>query len=293
MPMNEGATKRLWRPFFQLGGEVEIHRLGFGAMRVVGNAQIYGAPADRAAALAVLRHASEAGVSFIDTADAYGPGTSEELIAEALHPYRSGLVIATKGGVERPTAEAWKPNGRPAHLRQACEASLKRLRVDCIDLYQLHCVDPEVALEDSMGTLFDLQREGKIRHVGVSNFDILELERAMKLGAIVSVQNRYGVLRRQDEPMLRFCEKHRIAYIPWGPLAEGRSADNAVLVGVAARHGATPTQVAIAWLLSHSPVLVPIPGTSSLAHLEENLAAREFILTTDDMHDLDAAGTPR
>lgn len=290
--MNEGATKRLWRPFFQLGDELEIHRLGFGAMRIVGKTPGFAQPSDREAALAVLRHASESGVSFIDTADAYGPGTSEELIAEALHPYRSGLVIGTKGGVVRPTPDAWRPNGRPDHLRQACEASLARLRVECIDLYQLHCVDPEVALEESMGTLFDLQREGKIRHVGVSNFDILELERAMKLGKVVSVQNRYGVLRRQDEPMLRFCEKHRIAYLPWGPLCMGVSGRE-VLARVAARHGATEAQVAITWLLAHSPVLIPIPGTSSLTHLEENLAAREFILTTDDMHELDAAGTPR
>lgn len=291
--MNEGATKRLWRPFFQLGGEFEIHRLGFGAMRVVGNSQIFGQPQDRAAALALLRHAAESGVSFLDTADSYGPGTSEELIAEALHPYRSGLVIATKGGVIRPTADTWKPNGRPDHLRRACEGSLKRLRVDCIDLYQLHCIDPEVVLEDSMGALFDLQREGKIRHVGVSNFDVPELERARKLGTVASVQNRYGVLRRQDEPMLRFCEKHRIAYLPWGPLCKGVASGTEALARVASRHGATTTQVAIAWLLAHSPILIPIPGTSSLAHLEENLAAREFVLTTDDMVELDAVGMPR
>ena len=196
--------------------------------------------------------------------------------------------VATKGGVVRPTPDQWKPSGRPEHLRLACTESLRRLRVERIDLYQLHCVDPEVPLEDSMGTLFDLQREGKIRHVGVSNFDLPQLERAMKLGTIVSVQNRYGVLRRQDEAMVRFCEQRRIAYLPWGPLSEGRSAEHPVLARVAARNGSTAAQVALAWLLAHSPVMIPIPGTSSLAHLEENLAARELVLTTDDMRELDA-----
>ena len=257
-------------------------------MRVVGNREIFGEPEDRAGMVAVLRHAAESGVSFIDTADCYGPGTSEELVAEALHPYRDRLIVATKGGVVRPTPDQWKPSGRPEHLRLACTESLRRLRVERIDLYQLHCVDPEVPLEDSMGTLFDLQREGKIRHVGVSNFDLPQLERAMKLGTIVSVQNRYGVLRRQDEAMVRFCEQRRIAYLPWGPLSEGRSAEHPVLARVAARNGSTATQVALAWLLAHSPVMIPIPGTSSLAHLEENLAARELVLTTDDMRELDA-----
>lgn len=287
MGINDPATRRLWRPFFRLGEDLEIHRLGFGAMRVVGNAQIFGQPTDRAAAIAVLRSAAETGVSFFDTADAYGPGTSEELLAEALHPYRDGLVIGTKGGVVRPSADQWKPNGRPEHLRQACTDSLRRLRVERIDLYQLHTVDPEVPLEDSLGTLFDLQREGKIRHVGVSNFDLPQLERALTLGKIVSVQNRYGVLRRDDEAVLRFCEQRRIAYLPWGPLAEGRSKEHPVLARVAQRLGATPTQVALSWLLAHSPVLIPIPGTSSLDHLQENLAARELLLTTDDMRELD------
>ncbi len=287
MPNFDGATKRLWRPFFQLGEELEIHRLGFGAMRIVDNPAIFGAPSNREAALALLRHVSEAGISFLDTADSYGPGTSEELIAEALHPYRRGLVIATKGGVVRPSPDAWTPNGRPEHLRQACEASLARLRVERIDLYQLHCLDPEVPLEESVGTLFELQREGKIRHVGVSNFAVAELERAMQLGKIVSVQNRYGLLRRQDEPMLRFCEKHRMAYLPWGSLAG--VGEHPGVHAIAAKHGATPTQVALAWLLAHSPVIIPIPGTSSVQHLEENLAAREFVLGTDDMHALDSA----
>lgn len=283
------ATRRLWRPFFRLGGDLEIHRLGFGAMRVLGNARIWGAPSDRERALGVLRQARDNGVSFIDTADAYGPGTSEELIAEALHPYGDGLVIATKGGVVRPSPEQWKPNGRPEHLQRACEASLRRLRVECIDLYQLHTVDPEVPLEESMGALFELQRAGKVRHVGVSNFDVAQIERAKKLGPIASVQNRYGVLRRRDEAVLRFCEQHQIAYLPWGPLSEGQSKDNAVVRRVAERHGITPTQVAIGWLLAHSPVIVPIPGTSDPEHLRENLGAREVMLTTDDMAELTAA----
>lgn len=259
-------------------------------MRVLGSPRVWGEPTDRANALAVLREAREHGVSFLDTADAYGPGSSEELVAEALHPYGDALVIATKGGVTRPSPDHWKPNGRPEHLRQACEDSLRRLRVERIDLYQLHAVDPEVPLEESMGTLFDLQRQGKVRHVGVSNFDVAQIERAMKLGNVASVQNRYGVLRRQDEDVLRFCEQRSIAYLPWGPLSEGRSKDHPVLARVAERHGATPTQVALSWLLAHSPVIVPIPGTSSLEHLRENLGARELLLTTDDMRDLDAAG---
>lgn len=285
----DAATKRLWRPFLTLGGDLEIHRLGFGAMRVVGNPRIYGQPEDRAGALEVLRRAVRGGTQLIDTADAYGPATSEELIAEALHPYPERLVIATKGGIERPTPEQWKPNGRPEHLRSACEASLRRLRVERIDLYQLHAVDPQVPVEDSMGTLFDLQREGKIRHVGVSNFSVEELDRTRQLGNIVSVQNRYSISLRRDEEVVRYCERHQIAYLPWGPLSEGRAASSDALAKVAKLHGATPTQVALSWLLSHSPNIVPIPGTSKLAHLEENLGARELVLTTEDMQALDAA----
>ena len=286
MPQHDGATKRLWRPFIQLGGELEFHRLGFGAMRVVGNPTIWGEPKNRANALAVLRHASESGVSFFDTADAYGPGTSEELIAEALHPYRSALVVATKGGIERPTEGQWKPNGRPDHLRAACEASLKRLRVERIDLYQLHAIDSAVPLEDSVGTLFDLQREGKVRLVGLSNVSVEQLQRARALGTIVSVQNRYGMLNRKDEATLQYCDQQRIAYLPWGPLVG--SAEHPVVRKVATRTGSTPTQVALAWLLAHSSTIVPIPGTSSLAHLDENLGARELVLTTDDTNELDA-----
>lgn len=284
----ELATKRLWRPFIDIGDST-VFRLGFGAMRIVGAPSIFGAPADRSVAHAVLRRAVEAGTTLIDTADAYGPGTSEELIAEALHPYDEHVLIATKGGLERPSAEQWRRNARPEHLRSACEASLRRLRVECIDLYQLHAIDPDVPLEESMGALFELQREGKIRYVGVSNFSVNELERARKLGGIVSVQNRYSFAQRGDEEMVQYCEKHQLAYLPWGPLSEGHVASMNALAYVAKQHGATPTQVALAWLLSHSPVILPIPGTSNPAHLEENLGTRELVLTTEDMQHLDNA----
>jgi pyridoxine 4-dehydrogenase len=269
-------------------GDLRVGRLGFGAMRITGRS-VWGPPPDRVAAVRLLRRAVELGVSFIDTADSYGPGVSEELIAEALAPYRDGLVIATKGGLTRPEPSEWRRDGRPAHLRAACEASLKRLRTDRIDLYQLHSPDPRVPLEDSIGALIELQREGKIRHIGVSNVDIGELALARRVATIVSVQNRYNLTDRFSEPVLSACERDGIAFLPWSPLAVG--SDTARVSGaiaeIAARYQATPAQVAIAWLLARTPAMLPIPGTSSPAHLEENMQAARLQLSAADLRALD------
>ena len=265
---------------FTLGGDMTVHRLGFGAMRVTGKG-IWGWPADRDAAKAVLRTAVELGIDFIDTANAYGPETSEYLLAEALHPY-DGVVIATKGGLERPAPNDWRANGEPRHLRLACHNSLRRLEVDQIDLYQLHCVDDRVPLEDSLGELRDMQREGKIRHIGVSNFTVPELERARAVVDVVSVQNRYNLGDRAHEPVVDYCSKHGIGFIPWYPLATGALADHPHLREMAAKYEASPGQLALAWLLARSPTMLPIPGTSSVAHLEENTGAREISLTAED-----------
>jgi pyridoxine 4-dehydrogenase len=269
-------------------GDLSVGRLGFGAMRITGRG-VWGPPADRAAAVRLLRRAVELGVTFIDTADSYGPGVSEELIAEALAPYRDGLVIATKGGLTRPGPGEWRRGGRPAHLRAACEASLKRLRTDRIDLYQLHSPDPRVPLDDSVGALIQLQREGKIRHVGVSNVDVSELAAARRVATIVSVQNRYNVTDRTSEPLLSECERNGIAFLPWFPLSGGSDAArvSGAIAEVAARHQATPAQVALAWLLARTPVMLPIPGTSSLPHLEENLQAAHLRLSAADHRALD------
>jgi pyridoxine 4-dehydrogenase len=269
-------------------GDFNVGRVGFGAMRITGSG-VWGPPSDRAEALRVLRRAVELGVTFIDTADSYGPGVSEELIAEALAPYRNGLVIGTKGGLTRPAPGEWRRDGRPAHLRAACEASLKRLRTDRIDLYQLHSPDPRVPLEDSMGALVELQREGKIRHIGVSNVDVGELAAARRVTTIVSVQNRYNLMDRSSDPVLRVCEHDAIAFLPWFPLSAGSDAARAsrALAEVAARHKATPAQVAIAWLLARSPVMLPIPGTSSPLHLEENMQATRLRLSAADRAALD------
>jgi pyridoxine 4-dehydrogenase len=269
-------------------GDLSVGRLGFGAMRITGPG-VWGPPANRAAAVRLLRRAVELGVTFIDTADSYGPGISEELIAEALAPYPDGLVIATKGGLTRPRPSEWRPDGRPGHLRSACEASLKRLRTDRIDLYQLHSPDPRVPLDDSVGALVDLQREGKIRHIGVSNVDISELAAARRVATIVSVQNRYNVTDRSSEPVLSECERNGIAFIPWFPLSAGSDAArvSGAIAEVAARHQATPAQVAIAWLLARTPVMLPIPGTSSLVHLEENQQAARLQLSAADRRALD------
>jgi aryl-alcohol dehydrogenase-like predicted oxidoreductase len=242
-----------------IGGELEVRRLGFGAMRMTGP-EIWGPPPDRAEALRVLRRAVELGVDFIDTADSYGPEVSEQLIAEALYPYPDGLVIGTKGGHGHPSPDVWTTDCGPQHLRQACEDSLTRLRLDRIDLYQLHTIDPNVPLEDSLGALADLRQEGKIRLIGVSNFSVEDLERAEKVVNVVSVQNRYGQADRQSEDVLQFREKRGIAFIPWSPLY--------------ASSLASPVD-SLVWLLRHSPVMLPIPATSSMAHLEENMHAAE------------------
>jgi pyridoxine 4-dehydrogenase len=258
-------------------GDLRVNRLGFGAMRLTGP-QVWGEPRDRKSARRVLLRAVELGVNFIDTADSYGPDVSERIIAESLHPYPPGLVIATKGGLVRPSADQWVSDCRPAHLRQACEASLQRLRVDRIDLYQLHTIDPRIPLEDSLGELVKLQKEGKIRHIGVSNFGVADLRRAARLATIVSVQNRYNISARGSDDVIDYCEQTRMAFIPWYPLAAGEHAvaarsGDAELKDIASRHRITPAQAALAWLLARSHTVLPIPGTSSLAHLEENIAA--------------------
>jgi aryl-alcohol dehydrogenase-like predicted oxidoreductase len=275
---------------FTIGGDLEVNRLGFGAMRVTGDG-IWGPPSDPAEARRVLQRAVQLGVDFIDTADAYGPDTSEELIAAALHPYPQGLVIATKGGIVRPSRDAWDADGRPEHLREACEASLKRLRLERIDLYQLHTIDPAVPLEDSVGELVKLQQEGKIRHIGISNFSADELDKALRIAKVVSVQNRYNVADRSSDAVLRVCEAQRIAFIPWRPLAQGASdaaADGPIarLAAVAERRGLSMPQAAIAWSLARSPVMLPIPGTSKVKHLEENVAAATVRLTPDEMREI-------
>jgi len=263
-------------------GDLSVNRLGFGAMRVCGP-QIWGPPKDRPAALRVLRRAYELGCTFFDTADSYGPHVDEELIAEALHPYPKDLVIATKGGLVRPSAPRWDENGRPEHLRQAIEGSLKRLKVERIDLYQLHAPDPKVPLEESLRPLVDAQKAGKIRHIGVSNFDVKELERARKVAKIVSVQNQYNLGDRSSEPVLQACERLGLAFLPWYPLGAGSALRLSKIKTIAEKRKATPAQVALAWLLARSPVVLPIPGTASLAHLEENVKAASLSLGADDL----------
>lgn len=273
---------------FLLGGDLLVNRLGFGAMRLCGP-HILGWPRDRENALAVLRRAVELGVNLIDTSNAYGPEINEYQIAEALHPYREGLVIATKGGLRRTRSGGWPEDGRPEKLREACEGSLARLRLDRIDLYQLHAPDPKVPIEESVGELARLREEGKIRHVGLSNVSVGELERARRVVPIVSVQNRYSLAERSSEDVLEACEREGLAFLPWFPLASGSLARQGGPVDqVAERIAATRAQVALAWLLHHSPVMLPIPGTSSLEHLEENVASRDIHLSDDDFAALGA-----
>ncbi len=268
-----------------LGGDLTVNRLGFGAMRITGRG-IWGDPPDRKAAIALLRRVVERGVDFIDTANSYGPGTSESLIAEALHPYPAGLVIATKGGLVRPGPDRWDTDCRPAHLRQACEDSLKRLKLERIDLYQLHAVDPGVKLEESVGTLVELQKQGKIRHIGLSNVSTSEFARARKLATIVSVQNRYNLEDRRSDDVVDACARDGLAFLPWYPLAAGSLARSRQLDVMAKQHGANRSQVALAWLLRRSPVMLPIPGTSSIEHFEENLAASKVALSDDEFRAL-------
>jgi aryl-alcohol dehydrogenase-like predicted oxidoreductase len=267
-----------------LGGEIPMYRLGFGAMRLTGEG-IWGPPKDRTAALAVLRRAVELDVSFIDTADSYGPNISEELIAEALFPYPAGLVIATKGGWNRPGPNQWTHDATPSHLRKAVEGSLKRLRLDHIDLYQLHVPDHGVSFEASVGTLAQLRNEGKIRVIGLSNVTQEHIERARKIVPIVSVQNRYSFADREWDYVVDYCERHGIAFIPWHPLAAGKVAGE-VLGRIAQAHRASPSQIALAWLLQRSPIMLPIPGTSSIEHLEQNVAAATLRLTKEEFEEL-------
>jgi aryl-alcohol dehydrogenase-like predicted oxidoreductase len=270
-----------------IGGDLTVNRFGFGAMRLTGEG-IWGEPADREECKRVLRRALQLGINLIDTADSYGPEVSERLIAEALYPYPDELVIATKGGLERPGPNRWTPNGRPEHLRAACEGSLKRLRVDRIDVYQFHRPDPQVPFEESVGTLVDLKKEGKIRHIGLSNVTVQELERAQKLTPIVSVQNRYSLFERSSESVLEDCSQEEVAFIPWRPVEGGEVIGaGGVLGAIAMKYHATPTQVALAWLLAHSPVMLPIPGTSKVKHLEENLGAVALDLAPAELAELD------
>lgn len=266
-------------------GDQNVNRLGFGAMRVCGP-NVWGPPKDRAAAHAVLRKAVALGVNFFDTADSYGPHVNEDLIAEALHPYPPGLVIATKGGLVRPRPSAWDSDARPEHLRRAIDGSLKRLKLERIDLYQLHAPDPAVPFEDSVRTLADAQRAGKIRHVGLSNVSVKQLEAARRIATIVSVQNRYNLEDRSSENVLKACEKLGIAFLPWYPLGAGSSLKTSQVKKVAIRLKTTPAQVALAWLLAKSPVMLPIPGTASIPHLEENVAAAAVRLSPGDLAEL-------
>jgi pyridoxine 4-dehydrogenase len=272
-----------------LGADLKVNRLGFGAMRITGRG-IWGDPPDVATAVRVLQRAARLGVTFIDTADSYGPEVSENLIARALYPYAADIVIATKGGLVRPGSDLWKRDARPEHLRKACEGSLKRLRRERIDLYQLHAPDPNVPLEDSIGELVRLKNEGKIRYIGVSNVSLKELERCERLTAVVSVQNRYNLEDRQSDAVLAHCESRAIAFLPWAPLGSGRHASGAgarrALARVAERHGISVGQAAIAWLLGRSTVMLPIPGTGSIEHLEQNIAAAGVQLSAQDMHEL-------
>ncbi len=258
---------------FRIGGELPVHRLGYGAMQITGPG-VWGPPRDRAEALRVLRRCVDLGVTLVDTADSYGPHVSEELVAEALHPYPDGLVVATKGGFERPGPNRWVANGRPDYLRAQCEGSLRRLRVERIDLWQLHRVDAKVPADEQFGVMAELLREGKVRHVGLSEVTVAQVEAARRVVPVATVQNRYNLAERDADPVLDHCAALGIGFIPWFPLLTGRLAEpGGALADAAARHGATPAQVALAWLLARSPAMLPIPGTSRVAHLEENVAA--------------------
>jgi pyridoxine 4-dehydrogenase len=266
--------------------QLPVGHIGFGAMRITGQG-VWGPPRDESEALALLRRVVDRGVTFIDTADSYGPGISETLIAKALYPYPAELVVATKGGLTRPGANRWVTDCRPEHLRRACADSLRRLKLERIELYQLHAVDHRIPIEDSIGALVDLQRDGRIHHIGVSNISERELARARAVATIVSVQNCYNLRDRSSDRLIDICASAGIAFIPWYPLAAGRLATpNSRLVRIAQSHGATPTQIVLAWLLQRSPAMLPIPGTSSIAHLEENLASASIRLSSDEFRAL-------
>lgn len=271
---------------FLLGNDLPVNRLGFGTMRLTG-AGVWGEPKDRAEAIRVLRRALELGVNLIDTADSYGPFVSEEIIAEALHPYPQGLVIATKAGFDRPGPDRWVENGRPEHLREGCEGSLRRLRLECIDLFQLHRIDPKVPAEDQLETLKQLQSEGKIKHIGLSEVSVAQIENARKMVPIVSVQNRYSLADQASDDVLNYCERENLGFIPWFPLGAGKlSSADSPAARMAEAHRITPSQLALAWLLWRSPVMLPIPGTSKVSHLEENLAAASIKLEDREMLEL-------
>lgn len=273
---------------FQLGGDLTINRLGYGAMRLTGEG-IWGEPKDEAEAKRVLKRAVEIGINFIDTADAYGPEVSERLIAEALHPYTNDLVIATKGGLTRTGPQQWHPVGRPEYLQQCVEMSLRRLKLDKIDLWQLHRIDPKVPIEQSLEPIIKLQEQGKIRHFGLSEVKPHEIEQVQKLIKVVSVQNQYNIGDRQHEDTLQYCEKHNIAFIPWFPVAAGKLAnEGGPLDKAAKRHGSSVSQLALAWLLHRSPVILPIPGTSSVKHLDENTASASLNLAANEWTDIEA-----
>jgi pyridoxine 4-dehydrogenase len=265
---------------FDVGGDLTVNRLGFGAMRITGQG-IWGDPPDWDRAKAALRRAVELDVNFIDTADSYGPDVSERLIAETLYPYPDDLVIATKGGLVRPGPGRWEPDGRPEHLRQACEGSLARLRLDRIDLYQFHRPDPKVPIAESIGALAELKDEGKIRHIGVSNFSEEQLREAQRIIPVVSLQNRYNVTDRSSEDMVDLCEQEALAFLPWAPVSQADASEP--ILDAAARHGVGPRQVALAWMLARSPQILPIPGSGSAEHVEQNVAAASIDLSPDEI----------
>jgi len=285
--VSEKTTAAGENSIFNIGGDLLVNRLGFGAMRLTGEG-IWGWPPDRENARKVLRRALELGANLIDTADAYGPETDELLIAEALYPYPKGLVIATKGGQIRPGREQWVPKGDPEYLKQCVDKSLKRLKLERIDLYQLHRIDPKVPMEDSLGALKEAQSAGKIRHIGLSEVSPEQVERARKTVPIVTVQNRYNITDRKWENTLSYCEKEQIGFMPWAPVGGTRGMTNATLEKAAKDHGVTIYQLGLAWLLHRSSVILPIPGTSSLTHLEENMAARKIQLTEEEWKTIDA-----